>query len=105
MGNRLFIGGLSWDTDDNGLRTAFEAFGDLEDVKVITDRDTGRSRGFGFVTFASADDARKAMEQMDGKQLDGRTIKVNEAQERQGGGGRGGGGGGRGGGGGGGRRW
>jgi cold-inducible RNA-binding protein len=114
MGNRLFIGGLSWDTDDNGLRNAFEGFGELDDVKVITDRDTGRSRGFGFVTFANKDDARKAMEQMDGKELDGRTIKVNEAQERQGGGGggggggRGGGGGGRGGGGGGGgggRRW
>jgi cold-inducible RNA-binding protein len=111
MGNRLFIGGLSWDTDDNGLRSAFEGFGELDDVKVITDRDTGRSRGFGFVTFANPDDARKAMEEMDGKQLDGRTIKVNEAQERQGGGGggggggRGGGGGGRGGGGGGGRRW
>jgi cold-inducible RNA-binding protein len=113
MGNRLFIGGLSWDTDDNGLRNAFESFGELDDVKVITDRDTGRSRGFGFVTFASPDDARKAMEQMDGKELDGRTIKVNEAQERQGGGGGGGGGGGRsgggggrgGGGGGGGRRW
>lgn len=83
MGNRLFIGGLSWDTNDGGLRNAFEQFGELDDVKVITDRETGRSRGFGFVTFVSRDDARRAMDQMDGSVLDGRTLKVNEAQERQ----------------------
>ena len=108
MGNRLFIGGLSWDTDDGGLRAAFERFGALDDVKVITDRETGRSRGFGFVTFADAGDAQKAMEEMNGAVLDGRTLNVNEAQERARGGG-GGGGGGRGGrgggGGGGGGRW
>lgn len=91
LGNRLFIGGLSWDTDDAGLRAAFEGFGALDDVKVITDRETGRSRGFGFVTFVDSGDAAKAMEQMDGSMLDGRTLKVNEAMERE----RGGGGGGR----------
>ena len=90
MGNKLFIGGLSWNTGDNELRDAFEKFGAVDDVKVITDRDTGRSRGFGFVTFTNGDDAMKAISEMDGTELDGRNIKVNEAQEkpRGGGGGR-----------------
>jgi RNA recognition motif-containing protein len=110
MGNRLFIGGLSWDTDDDGLRAAFERFGEISDVKVITERETGRSRGFGFVTFVDAANAQRAIEEMNGSTLDGRTLNVNEAQERARGGGGGGyggggggGGGGRGGGGGGGR--
>jgi RNA recognition motif-containing protein len=95
MGTKLFVGGLSWNTGDNELRDAFERFGAVEDAKVITDRDTGRSRGFGFVTFGSGDDAQSAMQAMDGTELDGRNIKVNEAQERapRGGGGGGGGGG------------
>jgi cold-inducible RNA-binding protein len=100
MSKKLFVGSLSWDTDDHGLRTAFEQFGPVEDAKVINDRDTGRSRGFGFVTFSSEADAQKAMQEMNGAVLDGRTLNVNEAQERSGGGGgRGGGGGGGGGGG------
>jgi RNA recognition motif-containing protein len=98
MSKKLFVGGLSWGTDDDALRTAFERFGAIDDAKVISDRETGRSRGFGFVTFSSDADAMNAMSEMDGKQIDGRTIKVNEAQERQRDGG-GGGGGGRGGGG------
>ncbi|MCB9760485.1 MAG: RNA-binding protein [Alphaproteobacteria bacterium] len=103
MGTKLFVGGLAWATDDDGLRDAFEKFGEVSDAKVILDRDSGRSRGFGFVTFTDADAAAEAIEQMDGKQLDGRSIRVNEAQERpRGGGGGGGGGGGRRGGGGGG---
>lgn len=103
MGNKLFVGGLAWATDDDSLRSAFEAHGTVTDAKVITDRETGRSRGFGFVTFSSADEAAAAQQEMDGAQLDGRGIRVNEAQERAprggGGGGRGGfgGGGGRGG--------
>ncbi len=96
MSKRIFVGGLAWATDDDALREAFEAFGEVTDAKVITDRETGRSRGFGFVTFASNEAMTEAMEKMDGSNLDGRTIRVNEAQERQGGGG-GGGGGGRGG--------
>ncbi|RLB45741.1 MAG: RNA-binding protein [Deltaproteobacteria bacterium] len=96
MGNRLFIGGLSWDTDDTGLRAAFERFGQLDDVKVITDRESGRSRGFGFVTFGDNASAQQAINEMNGTELDGRTLNVNEAQERSRGGG--GGGGGRGGG-------
>jgi RNA recognition motif-containing protein len=101
MSKKLFIGGLSWNTDDESLRQAFEQFGEIVEAKVITDRDTGRSRGFGFVTFAENDASNKAIEMMDGSELDGRSIKVNEAQERSGGGGGGrggrGGGGGRGG--------
>lgn len=103
--NKLFVGGLSWDTDDAGLRTAFERFGPITESKVITDRDTGRSRGFGFVTFDAPADAQNAIGEMDGTELDGRRIRVSEAQDKRGGGG-GGGGGGRGGRGGGGRdRW
>jgi cold-inducible RNA-binding protein len=99
MSTRLFVGGLAWATDDEALRQAFEAFGEVTDAKVIMDRDTGRSRGFGFVTFADASVVAEAIEKMDGSNLDGRTIRVNEAQERppRRGGGGGGGGGGRGG--------
>ncbi len=106
MSKKLFVGGLSWDTQDEGLRSAFERFGSVSEAKVITDRDTGRSRGFGFVTFDAGSDADNAMSEMDGSMLDGRELRVNEAQDRRGGGGGGGGRGGRGGrGGGGGGRW
>jgi cold-inducible RNA-binding protein len=91
--NKLFIGSLSWDTSDDGLRNAFERFGEITEAKVITDRDTGRSRGFGFVTFANDQDAETAMQEMNGADLDGRSIKVNLAEDkpRTGGGGGGGG--------------
>ena len=98
MSKKLFIGGLSWGTTDASLGEAFEQFGEITEAKVITDRETGRSRGFGFVTFVDAAAADTAIAQMDGQALDGRTVRVNEAQERK----RGGGGGHRGGGGGGG---
>jgi RNA recognition motif-containing protein len=90
MSNKLFVGGLAWATTDQGLKAAFEAFGEVVDAKVITDRETGRSRGFGFVTFADADSARQALDQMNGQELDGRNLRVDEAQERRGGGGGGG---------------
>ena len=93
MAKKLYVGGLSWDTNDQGLRQAFEQFGEVEDAVVITDRDTGRSRGFGFVTFSEDDAASQAISDMDGKMLDGRNIKVNEARERSPRGGGGGGGG------------
>ncbi|MEC7947311.1 MAG: RNA-binding protein [Myxococcota bacterium] len=101
MGNKLFVGGLAWATNNDGLREAFASFGEVTDAVVILERDTGRSRGFGFVTFAEESAAQEAIAAMDGQELDGRAIRVNEAQERRGGGGRGGGGGYRGGGGGG----
>jgi RNA recognition motif-containing protein len=111
MSKKLFVGGLSWGTTEEGLQQAFAQFGELVEVKVVVDRDTGRSRGFGFVTFANPDDADRALEEMNGTSLDGRNIRVDHAEDRgRGGGGggrggRGGGGGGRGGRGGGGRRW
>lgn len=102
MSKKLFVGGLSWGTDDQSLRAAFEKFGVVEDATVIADRDTGRSRGFGFVTFLDDSAAEAAISGMNGASLDGRTLNVNEAQERSPRGGGGGGGGGYGGGGGGG---
>ena len=80
---KLYVGNLSWNTDEHGLRSAFEAYGNVEDVRIITDRDTGRSRGFGFVTFSNRDDAQNAIGALDGQELDGRPLKVNEALERQ----------------------
>jgi cold-inducible RNA-binding protein len=106
MSKKLFVGGLSWGTTDEALHGAFSRFGEIVEAKVITDRETGRSRGFGFVTFANDDGATSAISEMVGTELDGRTIKVNEAEDkgpRGGGGGGGGGRGGYGGGGGGGR--
>ena len=82
MSKKVFVGGISWNTDNEGLREAFERFGEVVDAKVITDRETGRSRGFGFVTFADDDSASQAINEMDGQDLDGRTVKVNEAQDK-----------------------
>lgn len=101
MSKKLFVGGLAWATTDESMRAAFEAFGVVSDAKVILDRETGRSRGFGFVTFDEEAAAAEALQNMNGASLDGRTIRVDQATERGGGGG--GRGGGRGGGGGGGR--
>jgi RNA recognition motif-containing protein len=92
VSKKLFVGSLSWNTTDEGLRRAFEKFGEVLEAKVIKDRETDRSRGFGFVSFANPKDAMDAMQAMDGQELDGRTIKVNEAQERERTGGGGGGG-------------
>src|SRR5256885_4415899 len=110
MNTRLYVGNLSFNTNADGVRTAFEEFGTVTDVHLVTDRDTGRARGFAFVTMGSPDEAAKAIAGLDGKTLDGRPLRVNEAEERQqrggggGGGDRGGGRGGRGRGGGG-DRW
>jgi cold-inducible RNA-binding protein len=80
---KLFVGSLSWDTTDQTLRDAFKRFGEVVEAKVITERDSGRSRGFGFVTFADDDAGRKAISEMNGTELDGRTIRVDEASERK----------------------
>ena len=109
MGNRLYVGNLSYGTTELDLRELFGQMGTVADAKVVTDRETGRPRGFAFVEMSTSEEALKAIEQINGREVDGRALTVNEAQERSGGGGRGGGGGGggrgRGGGGGGGRRW
>jgi cold-inducible RNA-binding protein len=93
MSKKLFVGGLSWNTTEDQLRDAFAGFGELTEVAIIMERDTGRSRGFGFVTFADPASATKAITEMDGKELDGRNIKVDAAKERTSRGGGGGGGG------------
>jgi len=116
MAVKLFVGGLSFSTSTDRLREAFAACGNVESASVVTDRDTGRSRGFGFVEMATPEEAESAISKLNGTSLDGRTIQVEKAKApgtgggggRPGGGGRGGFGGGRpGGGGGGGRggRW
>jgi cold-inducible RNA-binding protein len=102
MNTRLYVGNLSFNTTADGVRTAFQQFGTVSDVHLVTDRETGRSRGFAFVTMGTTEEAAKAIEGMDGKTLDGRPLRVNEAEQRQARGGGGGGGGYRGGGGGGG---
>ncbi len=87
MSKKLFVGGLSWDTSDQSLRAAFERFGPVSEAKVITDRDSGRSRGFGFVTFDEAEHADAAMAELNGAEIDGRAVRVDEAQAKQRGGG------------------
>jgi cold-inducible RNA-binding protein len=102
MSNKLFVGNLSFNTTENALQDAFAAFGTVTEANLMMDRDTGRARGFGFVTMSTAEEAQKAIEGLNGKTIDGRALTVNVAkprEERSGGGGGGrrqfGGGGGR----------
>ncbi|CAN0119446.1 unnamed protein product, partial [Heterosigma akashiwo] len=88
---QCFVGNLSWDTDDYSLREYFKQFGEVVDAHVMTERDTGRSRGFGFVTFADAAGMDEANNRANESELDGRTIRVNSAQPKSAGGGGGGG--------------
>src|SRR5438067_6797649 len=110
MATKLYVGNLSFKTTSDDLREYFSQAGEVESASIIEDRDTGRSRGFGFVEMVTSEGAAAAIEQFNGKEFGGRTLTVNEARprvERGGGGGYGGGGGGGGGYGGGGRepRW
>ncbi len=91
MGNRIYIGNLSFDTSEDDLRAALTEGGrTVKDIHIVTDRETGKPRGFAFAEMANDADASAAIEALDGKDLGGRTLKVNEAKERQprGGGGR-----------------
>ena len=103
MNEKLFVGNLSYNTTENDLQDAFAAHGTVVETNLMVDRNTGRPRGFAFVTMSTAEEAQKAVEAMNGKQLDGRALTVNVARPREdrppGGGGGGGGGGRRGGGG------
>ena len=100
---KLYVGNLSFSTSEQRLRELFEEFGEVASASLVMDRDTGRPRGFGFVEFNNDDDAKNAINGMNGKNIDGRDLTVNEAKPREGGGGGGrgfgggGGGGGRGG--------
>jgi len=102
LSNKLYVGNLAYTTGDQELRDAFAPFGNVQSASVVIDRDSGQSRGFGFVEFASGAEAQTAVDAMNGTMVDGRTLNVNIARPREGGGGGGGGGRGFGGGGGGG---
>jgi RNA recognition motif-containing protein len=95
----IYVGNLSYDTDESGLRAAFAEHGEVAGARVITDRETGRARGFGFVDMPDAAQAEAAIQALNGQDLQGRTLTVNESKPRESGGGRGYGGGGGGGGG------
>lgn len=95
MNSRLFVGNLSFNTSEEAIRDAFAEFGEIVEAKLVTDRDTGRSRGFAFVELTSNEAAQKAIQEMNGALLDGRPLRVNLAEARRdsrGGGGGGGGG-------------
>jgi len=100
----IYVGNLAWEVTEDDLRSEFASFGEVESARLISDRMTGRSRGFGFVEMPNNEEGKAAIAALDGKSLKGRNLKVNEARARDDRGG-GGGGGGRGGGGGFGRRW
>jgi RNA recognition motif-containing protein len=82
MGARLFVGNLTFTTTEEDLRNLFGPSGTIVDVKVVTERETGRSRGFAFVEMSSAAEASTAISQLNGRDFEGRTLKVNEAEER-----------------------
>ena len=81
--NKLFVGNLSFNTTENDLQDAFGEHGNVAEVKLMTDRDTGRPRGFGFVTMSTAEEAQAAMNALNGRQLDGRALTVNVAKPRE----------------------
>ena len=83
MNTRLYVGNLSFNTTADGVRTAFQEFGTVSDVHLVTDRETGRSRGFAFVTMGTSAEAQKAIADLNGAMLDNRPLRVNEAEERQ----------------------
>jgi RNA recognition motif-containing protein len=82
MGNRIYVGNLPFSATTEALRAAFAPSGEVTDVHIVTDRESGQSRGFGFVTMGNANEAAKAIAQMNGTMLDGRPLRVNEADER-----------------------
>ena len=83
MSNKLFVGNLSFNTTENDLNDAFAAFGTVTETNLMMDRMTNRPRGFGFVTMSSADEAQKAIEALNGKEMDGRALTVNVAKPRE----------------------
>ncbi|KAG5229977.1 glycine-rich RNA-binding protein [Salix suchowensis] len=80
--SKLFVGGISFQTDDNGLKEAFDKYGNVVEARIIMDLETGRSRGFGFITYTSSEEASSAIQAMDGQDLHGRRVRVNYATER-----------------------
>jgi len=82
MGKKIYVGNLSYNTYEDGLRNLFQSYGTVVSAKIITDRDSGSSKGFGFVEMGSDDEARAAIAGTNGRDLDGRQIKVNEAMDK-----------------------
>ncbi len=80
---QIYVGNMSYGTTEDSLRNLFSGFGDVENVKIITDRETGRAKGFGFVTMNNSDEANKAIEELNDKEFDGRNLRVNEAKPRE----------------------
>ena len=91
MSINIYVGNLNYDTREDGLRELFEGFGGVDSVKIITDQFTGRSRGFGFVEMTEREEGMKAIDELNAKEFEGRSLKVNEARPRRGPGGGGGG--------------
>ena len=83
MSNKIYVGNLSFNLQEDNLSGEFEKFGTVSSCKIITDRDSGRSKGFGFVEMSSAQEAQEAISNLDGKDLDGRNLKVNEAKPQE----------------------
>lgn len=83
MNKKLFVGNISYDSSENALEQAFSEFGTVESVNIITDRNTGRSKGFGFVEMSSEEEAQKAKDELNGKELDGRELTVDEAKPKK----------------------
>lgn len=82
MAKKIYVGNISFNTSEDDLRNVFGAYGDVVSVNIITDRETGRSKGFGFVELSSDDGANAAIASLNGKEVDGRQLRVNEAQDR-----------------------
>jgi len=80
MSVKVYVGNLSFSVDDTALKDLFASYGEVSEAKVVNDKYSGRSRGFGFVTFENEEDAKKAIAEMDGKEIQGRALKVNEAR-------------------------
>jgi len=83
MGTKLFVGSIAWSTTEEGLKNHFSQAGTVESANIITDRDTGRSKGFGFVEMATPEEAKAAIDMLNGKELDGRELVVNEARPKE----------------------
>ena len=90
MDNKLYVGNISFQTDEGSLEQTFAAFGSVKSAKIITDRDTGRSKGFGFIEMETPEEAQECIENLDGKEVGGRALRVNVARENTNGGRRGG---------------
>ncbi len=83
MSNKLYVGNLSYNATEESLKNAFEQCGSVASCRIVSDRDTGRSKGFGFIEMSSADEAQSAISQLDGAEFEGRNLKVNEAKPQE----------------------